>query len=68
MIEHLAGIRALVKKIAPLPLLAIAFSCSLILFCPAPVADALGVDRFRATYRGWIGASLVPLAISSGTD
>ena len=59
MIENLTGLLTSFKKVAPVPLLAISFAASLIILCPNPIAEALGVDVFRITYRPWIGTALI---------
>jgi len=47
------------RKLTPVPLLAVGFAATVILFSPDPLAGILGIDQFRNSYRFWIGMAFV---------
>ena len=47
------------RKLAPVPLLAIALATGAILFVSEAVAERLGVLEFRVAYRGYIGTAFL---------
>lgn len=59
MIDSISSLVSALRKMTPLPMLALGICSSLIVFMPNEMAARLGVSEFRVEYRGWLGATVL---------
>lgn len=59
MLEQVATAFSSLKRVAPVPLLAILVASLILLFSSDNIATTLGIEIFRSTYRQYIGVAII---------